>query len=296
MNTTNKKMHAGEIDITQSLIQRLIAEQFPEWSMLEIKPIHSLGTSHVIYRLGDDMFLRLPRVASAVDGMITGSEWLSKIASYLPVSVPTLIAKGMPTKDYPFSWSICRWVDGKNPVEGQLVEPKKLALDLARFIKALHTINLIDGPLSRRGVPLFFQDKEVRVALNALSNKIDVQAVLALWERALLVPAWDKRPVWVHGDLMPGNILLKNNRLSAIIDFDYLGMGDPAIDLIPAWNLLPAQARPLFRNELQVDDATWERGRGWALSMALIQLPYYEHTNPVMAANARFTINEVLLS
>lgn len=120
--------------------------------------------------------------------------------------------------------------------------------------------------------------------------------MLTAWDEALQVPQWDGLPVWIHGDLMPGNLLIKDNRLSAVIDFSCLGIGDPASDLITAWNLLSAHSRGVFRRELQVDEATWARGRGWALSMALIQLPYYEYTNPVMAANARYTINEVLSS
>ena len=289
-------MHVDEVDITESLVRQLVAEQFSHWAKLSIKSVESAGTSNAIYRLGDDMSVRLPRIPSAVDSVNTEFVWLPKLASCLPFPVPTPLAIGKPSEDYPWHWTICQWVEGHNPIEGQLAEPLTFATDLAKFIRALHEVNLPDGPQSERGKPLIVQDEEARIAIDALHGKIDTNAALVAWEEALRVPQWDGRPVWIHGDLMPGNLLIKNNRLSAVIDFSCLGVGDPAIDLIIAWNLLPAHSREIFRRELHVNDATWARGRGWALSMALIQLPYYEHTNPVMAANARYTINEVLSS
>ena len=295
-NNLNNKMHADEVDINALLVKQLVSKQFPCWTKLSIKSVESAGTSNAIYRLGDDMSVRLPRIPSAVDSVNTEFVWLPKLASCLPLPVPTPLVIGKPSEDYPWHWTICQWVEGHNPVEGQLAEPLIFATDLAKFILALHEINLPDGPPSERGKPLIVQDEEARIAIDALHGKIDTNAALVAWEEALRVPQWDGRPVWIHGDLMPGNLLIKNNRLSAVIDFSCLGVGDPAIDLIIAWNLLPAHSREIFRRELHVNDATWARGRGWALSMALIQLPYYEHTNPVMAANARDTINEVLSS
>ncbi|MCX7116435.1 MAG: aminoglycoside phosphotransferase family protein [Legionellales bacterium] len=290
----NNKMHADEVDITKSLVQRLVADQFPHWAKLPIESVESAGTSNAIFRLGNDMSIRLPRIPSAVDSIGTEFLWLPKIAPHLPFAVPTPLAIGKPTEDYPWCWTVCKWVEGRNPIEGQLHEPNAFAIDLARFVMALHEVDFADGPESERGKPLAVQNEEAYIAIEALHGKIDTKAALAAWEDALQVPRWSGSPVWIHGDLMPGNLLIENNRLSAVIDFSCLGVGDPASDLITAWNLLPAQAREIFRKELQVDDATWARGKGWALSMALIQLPYYEYTNPVMAANARHTINEVL--
>ena len=296
MNKPNNKMHSDEADITTSLVQRLIVEQFPQWARLPIEPVESAGTSNAIYRLGGDLSVRLPRIYSTIDSVDTEFMWLPKIASLLPLPVPVPIAMGKPTKDYPWSWTICRWVEGKNPIEGQLIESNIFAIDLAKFIMALHEVDLSDGPQSERGRSLTVQSEELHIAIESLHGKIDTKSALTIWEEALQVPQWNSQPVWIHGDLMPGNLLIKDNRLSAVIDFSCLGVGDPASDLIPAWNLLSNQARDVFRKKLQVDDATWIRGRGWALSMALIQLPYYEYTNPVMAANARYTINEVLSS
>ena len=160
----------------------------------------------------------------------------------------------------------------------------------------MHKIDLQGGPTSNRGVPLKQQDIETRKAIQELDGMIDVDAVTGIWEASLKIPLWSKPPVWVHGDLSPGNILIENGKLCAIIDFGILGIGDPACDLIIAWNLLPAHVREAFRTELNVDDATWRRGRGWALSNALIALPYYKDTNPVLADNARHVIKEVIES
>jgi len=173
------------------------------------------------------------------------------------------------------------------------------ARDLAQFIAALQRIDPagwppISPPTSSRGVPLATRDAPTRAAIAQLSGMIDIVAATAAWEAVLQVPGWSGTPRWTHGDLLPGNLLVQQGRISAVIDFGVLGVGDPACDLIVAWSLLSAQARPVFRAALPVDDATWARGRGWALSIGLIALPYYQRTNPVFAATARQMIDEVL--
>jgi aminoglycoside phosphotransferase (APT) family kinase protein len=168
-------------------------------------------------------------------------------------------------------------------------------MDLAECVTALGRIDPTDGPPAYRGGPLAEQDAGTRSAIEALGGMIDTEAATAAWDESLLQARfWTGPPVWVHGDLMPGNLLTVDGRLSAVIDFGTVGVGDPACDLIVAWNLLPAEARNVYRDALQVDDAAWARGRGRALSMALIQLPYYKDTNPGMAANARHVIKEVI--
>jgi aminoglycoside phosphotransferase (APT) family kinase protein len=175
-----------------------------------------------------------------------------------------------------------------------LSQPDLLATDLAGFVTALHAIDPTGGPEAGRGVPLSERDAPTRQAIKALEGIIDATAVTAAWTAALQVPTWTGSPVWIHGDLAPGNVLVVDGRLSAVIDFGCLGVGEPACDLIVAWNLLPASARGVYRAALGVDDPTWFRGRGWALSIALIQLPYYRETNPELAASARHVIAEVL--
>jgi aminoglycoside phosphotransferase (APT) family kinase protein len=288
------KMHADEFEVDASLVQQLLTKQFPSWAHLPIKPVLSAGTDNALYRLGDDMLVRLPRIEWAVNGVDKEYQWLPKLAPLLPIPIPIPLSKGTPGEGYPWPWSIYRWHEGENPTVGHIPDPDLLFSDLAVFINALHKINLPGGPTSNRGVPLEKQDIETRKAIQELDGMIDVHAVTAIWEAVLQIPQWSKSPVWVHGDLSPGNLLMEHGRLSAVIDFGNLGIGDPACDLIIAWNLLPAHMRNAFRAALDVDDATWKRGRGWALSNALIALPYYKDTNRVLANNARHVIQEVI--
>jgi aminoglycoside phosphotransferase (APT) family kinase protein len=288
------KMHVDEVDTDASLVRGLLAAQFPQWADLPIEPVASAGTDNAIYRLGDDKTVRLPRIQWATGQVEKEQQWLPKLAPLLPVAIPVPLGKGEPADGYPWRWSIYRWLNGENPAVNRLDDPGSLATKLAQFVAALHRIDPSGGPSAGRGVPLEERDGPTRTAIDALRGIVDTAAVTAAWDIALRAPAWPGPPVWLHGDLSPGNLLSVDGRLSAVIDFGCLGVGDPACDLIVAWNLLPAETRNVFRAALRVDDATWERGRGWALSIALIQLPYYQSTNPVLAAGARHTIGEVL--
>jgi aminoglycoside phosphotransferase (APT) family kinase protein len=222
--------------------------------------------------------------------------WPAVLAPQLPVEVPVPIAVGEPGDDFPFPWAVLRWIDGRNPVVGSLADPEALALDLAEFVQALRKIDPTGGPAQSRGVPLGSPGRHTptREAISQLHDDIDTDAALALWERAIALPEWSGGPMWSHGDLSPGNVLVRDGRLSAVIDFGGVGVGDPTVDLVVAWNLLPANARSVFRAALDVDDDTWERGRAWAMSIALIQLPYYRDTNPGLSANSRHVLSEVL--
>jgi aminoglycoside phosphotransferase (APT) family kinase protein len=150
------------------------------------------------------------------------------------------------------------------------------------------------APLAGRGEALAARDAATRAAIAASDGLVDIAAVTRIWDDALRIPAWEGPPTWMHADLSPGNLLVRDGRLAAVIDWGGAGIGDPTVDLIIAWNLLPASARRTFRDALGVDDDTWRRGRGWALSISLIQLPYYQHTNPGLAENSRHVISEVL--
>ena len=286
------KMHLDEFHIDIALVHKLISEQFPDWAVLPLKPVPSAGTDNALYRLGDSMVVRLPRIDWAVENIDKEFKWISEIAPFLQVSIPAPIRKGLPTKYYPWPWAIYSWLEGSNPHLDCV--PESFIDDLVVFIQTLHKIDLPKGPLSNRGVPLQERDIETRNAIKQLEGMIDTKAVTSIWEDVLKVPKWSKAPVWTHGDLSPGNLLMKNNRLSGVIDFGNLGIGDPACDLIVAWNLLPVHMREAFCKRLGVDHATWERGRGWALSIALIQLPYYKDTNPTLAENARHVIEELI--
>jgi aminoglycoside phosphotransferase (APT) family kinase protein len=287
------KMHADEVDIDASLVRRLLTAQFPRWAELPIKLVQSAGTVNAIYRLGDDMAVRLPRVQRWAGDLEKEYDWLPKLAQHLPLAIPEPIAKGSPSESYPMHWSIYRWLEGKNATIEGIADLHQAATDLARFIAALQRIDPAGGPPSTRGV-LAMRDTNTRTAIASLDGIIDTDAATAAWEASLQAPTWDAAPVWTHADLLPTNLLVKHGRLSAVIDFGCVGVGDPAFDLLCAWSVLSAETRDVFRPALTADDATWVRGRGFALSIALIQLPYYKNTNPVLASNARYVIGEVL--
>jgi aminoglycoside phosphotransferase (APT) family kinase protein len=220
--------------------------------------------------------------------------WLPTLAPQLPVSIPVPLAKGGPADGYPWDWGVYTWLDGHNPTIDRIGDHASFATDAARFIEALQLIDPTGGPSTHRGGPLAVQDDQARAAISALRGTIDTNAATAAWDGALETPAWSGAPVWIHGDLLPGNLLCTDGRLRGVIDWGVAGVGDPACDLIVAWSLLTAEARAFFRSALSVDDATWARGRGWALSVGLIALPYYRDTNPVFAAIARRLVDEVL--
>jgi aminoglycoside phosphotransferase (APT) family kinase protein len=288
------RMHADEADIDTALVRRLVAGQFPAWADLPVAPVASSGTDNAMYRLGDDLAVRLPRIPAAAGNIAAEQRWVPLLAPHLPVAVPAPVGSGTPAEDYPHPWSVCRWLPGANPAVDDLAEPDRLAEDLAAFITALRRVDPAGAPAAGRGMALAARDAPTRAAIAASDGFIDTAAITELWDDALRVPAWEGSPTWMHTDLSPGNLLVRDGRLAAVIDWGGAGTGDPTVDLIIAWNLLPASARRTFRDALGVDDDTWRRGRGWALSISLIQLPYYQHTNVGLAANSRHVIGEIL--
>lgn len=291
------KMHADEVDTDASLVGRLLAAQFPQWAELPIEPVRSAGTDNALYRLGEDMAVRLPRIQWAVGQVDKEHEWLPRLAPLLPLTIPVPLAKGLPGEGYPWNWSVYQWLEGENVTIERIADPCHAALELAQFIAALQKIDTTGGPLAvnhnLRGVPLVTRDTATCEAIAALQGLIDTDAATAVWEASLGALEWDRAPVWFHGDLLPGNLLFERGRLNAVIDFGSLGVGDPAPDLMIAWGLFSGESRDVFRAALAVDDATWARGRGHALSQALIFIPYYLDTNPVGVRNARHAIDEV---
>lgn len=285
------RMHVDEVDIDQALVRRLVAAQFPDWAELPIEPVRFFGTDNAIYRLGDELAVRLPRREKNVETLKKELRWLPELAPQLPLPIPTPVAVGAPGAGYPLRWAVYRWVAGEAPAS-EAVDPD----DLAAFIAALERIDPAGGPApgphnANRGEPLARRDPPVRAALRAL----DVDGAAAVWEQSLDAPAWAGAPVWIHGDLDARNVLVRNGRLSGVIDFGCLGIGDPACDVMVAWKLFSAERRESFREALAVDDATWTRARGWALSQALGALSYYtEENNPVLVREAGRWLAEAL--
>jgi aminoglycoside phosphotransferase (APT) family kinase protein len=291
------KMHAGQADIDEDLVRRLVRAQFPRWADLPVKQLASGGTVNAVYRLGDALTVRLPLTAGSVQDIAREVRWLPQLAPALPVTIPTVVASGEPGEGYPWPWAVHEWIDGETPVEGRLASPELIAHDLAGFVKALRSATVEGGPAAYRGVPLAGVDQETRQAFEELSHTdepFDIDLATAVWDDALAAPLWTGPACWLHSDLMPSNLLVSGGKLTAVLDFATVGIGDPACDLIPAWNLLPSAARQVFRDAVQADEAMWRRGRGWALSMAAIQLPYYRTTNPIISGNARYVISEIL--
>jgi aminoglycoside phosphotransferase (APT) family kinase protein len=295
-----RRMHADEVETNVPLVRRLLAGQFPEWADLPIEPVPSAGTDNALYRLGDDMVARLPRRERTSVTLEKERRCLPKLAPLLPLAVPLPLAEGEPAEGYPFAWSVYSWLKGEDATVERSTDPDDLALDLGQFIVALQRIDPTGGPPPGkhnffRGEPLAARDEATRAAIASLGATIDAGAATAAWEAALGAPEWKLAPVWIHGDLDSRNLLVENGRLCAVIDFGGLGLGDPACDVMVAWKALSAETRDTFRAALSVDEATWVRGRGWAISQALGALAYYTlETNPVLVREARRWMAEVL--
>lgn len=289
------RMHADEVHTDVTLVRRLLAGQFPRWANLPVEPVESYGTDHDIYRLGEHLSVRLPRIAWAAGQAAKETRWLPKLAPHLPLAVPVPLALGRPGEGYPFDWSVYEWLPGED-ANGTVADLDQAAVDLAGFVTALQNVDTAGAhprPAGGGGGPLAQHDEHVRQSVAQLADRVDGKAILRSWQESLQAPVWDGPQVWVHGDLLPGNLLMVDGRLSAVIDFGGLNVGDPACDLQPAWYLFDGASRARFRDELGVDDATWLRGRGWALC-AVAALVYYRDTNPGMVRQATRTLARVL--
>jgi aminoglycoside phosphotransferase (APT) family kinase protein len=288
-------MHVDELVTDEALVRRLLAAQFPSWAELPLEALPAGGTDNAIYRLGEELSVRLPRRREWPSGSFDDEfEWLPKLAPFLPLSVPTPVARGRPGEGYPHDWSVYDWLDGEDATSAPL-DRRRAAVDLAELLAALRRVNLEGGPSpTGRGGPLPPRDKVVRAGIAALADSIDTDAVTEAWEDALAAPDWPGPPVWIHGDLDARNLLVRDGRITGVLDWSCLCVGDPACDVKVAWAVLDSETRPVFRELLEVDDATWARARGWAVSQAVAALAYYLHTYPVIVQEARRWLAEAL--
>ncbi|BCZ96330.1 aminoglycoside phosphotransferase family protein [Legionella pneumophila serogroup 1] len=286
--------------IDEKLVCRLIASQFPHYSNLPVKPVAVGGWDNRTFHLGKDMLVRLPSAEQYELQVEKEQQWLPQLASLLPVPIPTPLAKGMPGEGYPWKWSIYRWLEGETIVSANLSNLNEIAKDLATFLTAFHQIDSSGGPKPGmhsfyRGGDLKIYDPETRQAIDYLKGKIDTDHATEIWETALNT-SWQGTPVWVHGDISAGNLLVKNGKLCAVIDFGQLSVGDPACDLAITWTLFAGDSRKIFREMLALDKGTWFRGQAWALWKALIVAAGIVNTNAMEVQKSCRIINELFLT
>jgi aminoglycoside phosphotransferase (APT) family kinase protein len=263
-------------DITPAVAARLVATQFPQWADLPVVPVALDGWDNTTFRLGDEFCVRLPSADAYVAQVEKEHRWLPILARRLPVSIPEPVAIGRPGGEFPRPWSIYRWIEGEDARVDRISNLAVFAADLAAFLAALHAIDASGGPPPEthnffRGGPVATYDAQSRASIELLADEIDPAAATEVW-KAALASTWDRSPVWVHGDVAASNLLVADGCLRAVIDFGCAAVGDPACDLVMAWTFFSGQSREVFRSGLPFDDATWARGRGWALWKALITL------------------------
>ncbi|MBR7620347.1 aminoglycoside phosphotransferase family protein [Phenylobacterium sp. 20VBR1] len=256
------------------LARRLVATQFPQWAHLPVRPVVFGGKNNTTFHLGDEMSVRLPSARHYVAQVEKEQAWLPRLAPQLPLPIPEPVGLGAPGEGYPWPWSVYRWIEGETAALERIADLSQFARDLAAFLTALQAIDVTDGPVAGqhnffRGGALSTYDAQTRQAIIDLGETIDGATALSIWEQALAAEC-SNPPVWLHGDVAAGNLLVKDGRLSAVIDFGILGVGDPACDLAIAWTLLHGPARAAFREALPLDEGTWARGRGWTIWKALI--------------------------
>ncbi len=304
-------LHDDEISIDLGLVRALVDRGLPEYASLPLSRLRASGSTNALFRLGDELLIRLPRQPGGSATIEKEARWLPHIAPLLPVSVPEVVVVGEPDLGYPERWSVVRWIDGDfptvaDPASYSCPTPTALARDLAAVVTALSDIKVPPSALADpelrmyRGAPLGTMDGGTRRSLAECRDisglAVDFDAVLRVWEQAMALPETTagSSPRWYHGDLLAENLLVRDGRLAALLDFGGLAVGDPTIDLVVAWEVLDPAARGVFRRAVGVDDATWLRGRAWALALAVMTFPYYWSTMPERCASRLAIVRSVL--
>jgi aminoglycoside phosphotransferase (APT) family kinase protein len=294
--TTRYADGRGGIDI--ELASRLIKSQFPQWGELPVRPVEFDGWDNRTFRLGDELTVRMPSHASYEAAVAKEDRWLPRLAPSLPLPIPEPIGLGRPSEDYSHHWSVRRWLEGDTASLTTIDDLPRFARDLAGFLRALQSVDATGGPppgdhCFHRGGPPAYYDEETREALDRLQGRIDTAAAAEVWDAALAAP-FDGEPVWFHGDISIGNLLVRDGRLAAVIDFGTCGVGDPACDLVITWTFLSGESRQVFRDEIDQDHDAWARARGWAIWKALIGLASVIDSAPEEAARIQREIGDVI--
>ena len=291
------QQHAAQ-SIDAQLVCSLIASQFPQWVHHEVKPVACGGWDNRTFHLGEHMSVRLPSAECYASKVKIEQHWLPKLAPLLPLPIPTPLAMGEPGEGYPWQWSVYRWIEGETAAVERIIDMSQFATDLAEFLKALQKCDTTGAPMGGpynfyRGAEIAVYDDQTRRAIEILADKIDVATVTSLWD-VVLSTTWRAPPVWIHGDVTVSNLLVNKGRLSAVIDFGGMGIGDPACDLVMAWTLFKGESREAFRAARSFDHDTWARARGWALWKAMIVCAQLPGTNPLDIDRSWEVFEEVL--
>jgi aminoglycoside phosphotransferase (APT) family kinase protein len=281
------RMHAHEADIDEELVRRLLDAQMPDLASHDLSIVEPWGTDNAVWRLGDDLVVRLPRIAGAQGQVDKEDRWLPVIGPHLSVGVPEPVAIGEPAFGYPYRWAVHRWIDGQPASIEAMEDSVEFALDVANVVRELRTVPTVGAPSPRhRARPLADYDEPTRQAIEGAAHLIDADRALAVWDDALSAPPYEGPAVWVHGDL-EGNCLVRDGRLCGIVDWNSACLGDPAVDIQVVWSpLFTEQSRAVFLEALGVDDATVRRSRGAAVNQACAALPYYLDTYPSIVERA----------
>lgn len=295
-----ERLHDGEVQADEELVRRLLDDQHPALVDLPVRRIASTGTDHAVFRLGDALVVRMPRIGWAEQHVEREATWLPIIGRELPVGTSRPVVVGEPGLGFPFRWLVSMWLPGTDLLaaltddDGGDIDQVAVARDLATFLRALRAVDPDDGPEpGKRGRRLVVHDAWVRSCIEGLADEIDAARAFELWDAALAAESWPEPKVWLHGDLLPGNVVVREGRVAGVIDWASTGVGDPACDLVMAWSL-SLEARAVFREEVDLDDATWARARGWAIEQAVPFIPYYESTLPGAVAITRQRLANVL--
>ena len=273
----------------------MLAEQLPDLADLPVERVESTGTVNALFRLGDRYVARLPLVERWSDAIEREWRWIPWLTRRVcSLRLPEPVFKGEPSGSFPFAWSVYRWIDGATYDDRLIDDEEAAATTLAAFVLELRSLDVPDEAPTGGREPLRTLDDDTRDAIRSSAGSIDADAAMRVWEEALDAPVWDGKRVWIHGDLLRPNLIVHDGHLEAVIDLGYIGAGDPATDLIPAWSVFAARGRERFRTEIAPDDGGWSRGRGIALHQAVMIIPYYTETNPRFVELARRTIDQIL--
>ena len=309
-------MPAAEVDVPADLVRRLILDQHPDLAGLPVRKLAN-GWDNVVFRLGDDLAARMPRREVAAGFLRNEQRWLPVLAPRLPLPVPEPLRIGEPGFGYPWPWSVVPFLPGRPAADTPPSDSREAAVAIGRFLGALHVAAPGDAPDNPfRGGRLAQRSATFAENLHIVAAEIDCAthaAIMRTWTAALAAPAWDRPPVWLHGDPHPANILVHNGHVSAVIDFGDITAGDPATDLSLSWMLLPAEFHGTFREAYrqagaapdgargdllggvpdEVQDPLWLRARGWALNFSLVFLAH-SADNPQLRAIGQRTLAAVL--